>query len=550
MSLPTARSALDPHWRLIRRLVQEAHQALGLAELWVGVPATWVPEGDPLFQPLPALLARFASSENLARLRQGEMVQGRGLAGGGDRAFLALPLRYPGEAWQGLLLVLRDTPFTAEEAWQLTQVAEEVALVLSHWGWRYAPEASREPEAWLAAFGELAAALQQATSAQEAMEQTCRIVRRWLKAASASVLLPDEEGNLVLAASAGIDPAYLQKARLPAGQGVGGDVLRTGRPALVRDTRQDPRFLPVFPQHRSMVVVPIGFGEHRIGTLSADSTRTDAFDEQDVHRLTLAATLLGGFLLQHDLRRRLRQAEQQLHNQEARYSEALDNLLHEIGGPITYLLGYLDLLREHPALRAQPEVLQYLEVMTRKARELQQFIQRMRTSLYFTPEPQPLDLRDVVNQTLSLMRPEAQKKSLRLELEVADALPLVYADPVGVAQVLENLLSNAIRYSPPGGTVRLLLEPLPDVLQVRVIDQGPGIPPEVQERIFERFFRWYPEQGPGRRSPAGMGVGLALAREIIQAHGGRIWVDSQPGQGATFAFTLPYYRPPVQEEHP
>jgi signal transduction histidine kinase len=114
--------------------------------------------------------------------------------------------------------------------------------------------------------------------------------------------------------------------------------------------------------------------------------------------------------------------------------------------------------------------------------------------------------------------------------------PLVQGDPRRLEQVLANLASNAIKYSPQGGTIRISGRTTPREVIVTVTDEGVGIPLDEQERIFERFYRT--SQAVARQTP-GTGLGLYLARAIVEAHGGRIWVESIPGRGSSFSFSVP-----------
>jgi signal transduction histidine kinase len=123
-----------------------------------------------------------------------------------------------------------------------------------------------------------------------------------------------------------------------------------------------------------------------------------------------------------------------------------------------------------------------------------------------------------------------------LSAEFPSSFPVIQADAARLEQVLSNLIGNAIKYSPKGGAVRITGRALPDQVVVSVSDEGIGIPVEEQDRIFERFYRV--DDALSRRT-AGSGLGLYLAKAVVEAHGGRIWVESKPGQGAAFSFALP-----------
>jgi signal transduction histidine kinase len=141
-----------------------------------------------------------------------------------------------------------------------------------------------------------------------------------------------------------------------------------------------------------------------------------------------------------------------------------------------------------------------------------------------------------VRDAVALQATLAEEKQLRLETDVADDLPDAWADPDLVWRVLQNLVGNAVKFTPRGGRVRVTagLEPRASsarMLRVAVSDTGPGVPAEVRGRLFEKFAA----AGPGR----GSGLGLAFCRLAVEAQGGRIWAESEPEKGSTFAFTLP-----------
>ena len=126
------------------------------------------------------------------------------------------------------------------------------------------------------------------------------------------------------------------------------------------------------------------------------------------------------------------------------------------------------------------------------------------------------------------------------ELRFAEDFPPVHADYERTRQVLENLVSNAVKYSPDGGAIRITGRAADDHALISISDQGIGIAPEEQGKLFRRFYR---VDNRLRRETQGVGLGLFLARAIVEAQGGRIWVESQPGRGSRFSFTLPLATP-------
>lgn len=145
---------------------------------------------------------------------------------------------------------------------------------------------------------------------------------------------------------------------------------------------------------------------------------------------------------------------------------------------------------------------------------------------------QAIEVKLVCDRIVQIMAPQAAERDVSLCVSIPEDLPPVRMDMTKASWVLTNLMSNALRYSEPGDEIRLGASHRGEHLELWVSDDGPGIPPERQARIFDRFVR-LTEEGDGS------GLGLAICREIVQAHGGQIWVESEPGTGSTFRFTLP-----------
>ncbi|MBC7325704.1 MAG: PAS domain-containing sensor histidine kinase, partial [Moorella sp. (in: Bacteria)] len=149
---------------------------------------------------------------------------------------------------------------------------------------------------------------------------------------------------------------------------------------------------------------------------------------------------------------------------------------------------------------------------------------------------QPVQLADHINRVVTMFMPQAQEKNLELAVDVLPGLPAVHGDPDMLTQVLINLVDNAIKYTPAGGRVTIRAGVADGEVQVSVEDTGIGIPPESLPRIFERFYRVDKARS---RELGGIGVGLAIVKHIIRAHGGKTAVESAVGKGSTFSFTLP-----------
>lgn len=153
-------------------------------------------------------------------------------------------------------------------------------------------------------------------------------------------------------------------------------------------------------------------------------------------------------------------------------------------------------------------------------------------------EPRSAEPSGLIEGALGALSATAEKRSLCLEAEVQAPLPEVVVDAERITQVLLNLIGNALKFTPPGGRVIVRSERVDEGVRFSVADTGPGIPEADHARVFERFYQGH------RDKPPGSGLGLAIAKGLVEAHGGRIWLESRPGEGSTFTFELPL-RPPT-----
>lgn len=147
----------------------------------------------------------------------------------------------------------------------------------------------------------------------------------------------------------------------------------------------------------------------------------------------------------------------------------------------------------------------------------------------------PIDLENIINETVELIGPRADEQGIAISVS-CEAPPLIQADPKGVGEVLNNLITNAVNYSPGGGRVEVFVKKRGDNLEIRISDNGVGIPPEELSKIWDKFYR---VKHPETRQVMGTGLGLAITRGIVEAHQGNIDVESVPGQGTTFRILLP-----------
>ncbi|MDH3598654.1 MAG: hybrid sensor histidine kinase/response regulator [Candidatus Tectomicrobia bacterium] len=243
-----------------------------------------------------------------------------------------------------------------------------------------------------------------------------------------------------------------------------------------------------------------------------------------------------------------KEAERTLEQTRQQELELKDRLLshvsHELRSPLTAIYQFVTLLLDGLAGELTSQQQEYLSIVLRNVNQLQAMVQDLLDCSRTDSGQLHLDLQwhsivPLVEETLSTLKPTAAAKNIDLIATLPEPLPQVYADPVRLQQVLRNLLENSIKFTPPSGSIAVGAHcPAddPDVLCLTVTDTGCGIRPEDTTRIFERLSQATDTIDENRQ---GLGLGLYLCRELITRHGGRIWVDSQVGQGSTFYVAVP-----------
>ncbi|NJL45687.1 MAG: histidine kinase [Leptolyngbyaceae cyanobacterium SM2_3_12] len=283
-----------------------------------------------------------------------------------------------------------------------------------------------------------------------------------------------------------------------------------------------------------------------LGNLSENGSGLDASGHDDGDPFTPSAELMK---LSDEIFR-LNQTKEELEAQLRFKDRIIAMMAHDLRNPLTAAsiaietleLGYAP--NQSRQLMLSPELTGQLLL---HAKTQIRAINRMITdilkaargaSIELQLHPQELDLSSLCLEVVRSFEDRLQAKQQTITTEIPQDLPAVYADGSQVKRVVTNLLDNAIKYTPFGGKVAIIaLHRTTQKVQVAIVDTGPGIPPENRDRIFEESYRLQRDA-----KQEGYGLGLALCQRIIRAHYGQIWVDSMPGEGSSFYFTLPVYR--------
>jgi signal transduction histidine kinase len=355
----------------------------------------------------------------------------------------------------------------------------------------------------------------------------------------------------------GYDLDALRQIRLDPGEAMVGAVIQTGQtelypnPQAIAAARENlsPKNRELFrlataglEQPLSAVCIPLTAGQIRVGALLLENRgKPSSFVQEDIPFLKAVADLMALSIENARLRQEL-QTTRALEEANRLKAELISTLAHEMRTPLTSIKGYSTALLMEEATFSPETQQEFLQIIDEECTVLQDLIHDLLESSIIDAgllklEPQPVMLPRLAQGVVEDMARRTHKHHFVTDFERGPhGFPIVDADPRRVEQVLRNLLDNAMKYSPDGGLIVVRGEVHQDQVVVSVADQGVGIAPEHLNRLFEKFFRV--ESGMGRHV-VGSGLGLPIARTIVESHGGRIWAESRVGEGSTLYFTLP-----------
>jgi signal transduction histidine kinase len=313
----------------------------------------------------------------------------------------------------------------------------------------------------------------------------------------------------------------------------------------IPDVRDDSEYallgLAETNKFRSILSVPMLRDGNPIGAITVAAPRAEPFPDKQVEVLKTFADQAVIAVENTRLFNEIQDKTQQLEIANRHKSEFLANMSHELRTPLNAVIGFSEVLLERMFGEVNPKQEEYLNDILSSGKHLLSLINDIldlskieagRMEL----ESQPFDLPAALDNALTLIRERAARHGLRLEVTVDPGLGEVKGEERKVKQVLLNLLSNAVKFTPEGGKISLSASLNDGMAEISVADTGVGIAPEDQEAIFEEFRQVGSDYA---RKREGTGLGLALARRLVALHGGKLWVESEPGKGSTFTFTLP-----------
>ncbi len=382
----------------------------------------------------------------------------------------------------------------------------------------------------------------------ELLETVVDETRDALHADVSSLYLLDRDGAyLTLAATNGLDRFQIGRARVPFREGVTGHVAAAQRPLVIPDVKADPRFLWVrgIDQRRfvsSMLSVPLIWDDRTVGVLNIQTERPRTFSPADVAQLSAVADLMAGIV---EKGRQQTEAEARVEAlkaiDEAR-SELIALVTHELRTPLAVVRAYADLLAEEPQLigRVSRDIERRktraawhgatLEQIERLDRLVDSILASVRVVPEDAPSVTPVDVERLVAEVLQSLRPLVGHHVVAVG---GQARLHALADPPRLRQIVEHLVENAVKYAPAGTTITIDWALVEGVVHLGVSDEGPGIPEEWRERIFEPYAR------RDTHTARGSGIGLYAAKRLGESMGARLWCEPARPHGARFVVALP-----------
>lgn len=460
-------------------------------------------------------------------------------------AAIAYPLQR-GEARLGVLTLLHSEPqfFRQDTLRALELLCMQAASALENAQY-YVTLRRRFDE--VSALQDLARRVSAIQSLDEMLHIVVRTIQEIYGCKSAGIALVDpEQERIVYRATVGLKEDYAKQANFKLGQGVAGRVALKGEPIYVPDTYADPNFRIIDPETRCMLAVPLTTHDQVIGVLSIDSAVPQAFTPDHERLLNIAGGQIAAAietirLLQEtrDRAAELTQANETLNALDDLRNELIQNLSHELRSPLALVRGYAGLLRDSELGPVTQDQIDALVIIDEKAESITRMIndilslEQIRAE---TIDQDPLDIIDLCYRAVDGARLIFQDQQVSFEIYLDTERCIVMGDRDRLNQVFDNLIGNAVKFSPAGSTITISSRCNENQIEFSITDQGIGIPAEKLPHIFERFFQ---ADRSIKHRYGGAGLGLAIVQRIIEAHNGQIGVQSQEGKGSTFTFALP-----------
>ncbi len=365
-----------------------------------------------------------------------------------------------------------------------------------------------------------------------------------LQCEAASILLYDERRDeLFFTTASGSDPSQLAQIPVPLEGSIAGTVFRENRPLMINDVTHDPRHYAqvgeqVKFQPRMLLAVPMRIHDKVTGVLEALNKCKGEFSENDLQMLSVIASQAAVAIHNARLVEALQKAYDELSRVDKIKSDFMALASHELRTPLGVILGYATFLKED----TKGELSAHANMVLTSALRLRALVEDMTNMNLLQVGAAKLDLHDLpiqkpITAALEEIATTAEVKSQKLVRVIPDKPLFIMADEHKLELVFANLLNNAIRFTPQGGEISVTVTSTHKEVWVEIKDNGLGIPADELENVFKEF---YQVEDHMRRRHGGMGLGLAIARGLVELHNGRIWAESEgENRGTVIKVVLP-----------
>ena len=335
----------------------------------------------------------------------------------------------------------------------------------------------------------------------------------------------------------------LRPVGVPLEGSAAGWVFRRGQPLIIQDVKVDQRHFKVVDRvtkhiTHSLVAVPLLVRGEVVGVLEALNKKDNAhYTEEDLTILETLAALAAQAIQNVSLQRRVRATSIELAELERLKTDFIAIASHELRTPLGLILGHATFLRE----LADEQYSEQLDMIIRNATKLKTIVENLSDvdnvqTGAARVRNQTVSLKKIIDDVMVTFQDEARSRNIILAAEDGQSPFYIDADGIKLSIALSNLVKNALQFTESGGHVTISMQQDTGYYKVSVADDGIGIPARDLPRVFERFFQ---VETHLTRRYGGMGLGLAVAKSMIELHGGRIWAESEEGRGSTFTFLLP-----------
>ncbi len=457
----------------------------------------------------------------------------------GIKSQLIVPMKAGGETIGALAFAsIKSSAFTEDDA----VIAQMLSLVLSSALTNEAIlENTRKHVAQIELLNEVTSQLTSTLQLDELLNAAASSIQKNFNYFDVTVfLLSEDKQELVLEAHAGnfidfLPHGYRQKI----GKGLIGWVIEHGEIVLCNDVSQDPRYM-IYEYHntKSELAIPITIDDEIAGVLNVEDTKLHAFDDTDIMVLETLSDHLGIAIKNAKLYDEVLKTNMKLTEVDKMKSEFLGIVSHDFRSPLSSIILAGKSLLKNESVQGLQRVKEYLQIIVDQANRLNQLaedtlsitkIESGQLSFYF----KIVNIERLVQDAISMVRFSNRHQ---MTYSVDPNVAFIKGDQTKLRQVVQNLVSNAVKYSPKGGKVCVTVEDYsPEKILVSVSDEGIGIPSEQVDKLFKKFSRVNSNEV---RDIKGAGLGLWICKEIVEAHGGKIWIESQLGKGSIMKFTI------------